>query len=330
MKKLIDVNTPSAEVLAKEAAIWLRRLTSGAATPLDVQAFQLWQQTSAEHRHAFDEVKRQWQLMRPAIGKLLQTDPAIAAVYQQVLSRPPLSRRVFLRAGLGAAAVASIAALTAYQTGWTDLSDWQADYRTATGEQRTVALAESVNVMLNTGTRIERQESGGQAAGMVLLAGEAAIDLTGADKSFNVVAGKGRSMARMTRFEVLSLDERVKVTCIDGTVQVEHPGGTRQLRTGQQAVYNTRAISRVYDVDVAIISAWRRGELVFRETPLPALLAEINRYRPGHIFLMATPPSDNTLSGRFAFANLDGALLQIRQAFHLQARFLPGGVLILS
>ncbi len=333
MKKPIDENAPSADMLAQQAGVWLRRLTSGGVRQLDVRGFQRWQQTSAGHRQAFEEAKRQWQLdqlMRPAIGELLQTDPDVAAVHQRVLSRPFLSRRAFLGAGLGVTAVAGIAALTAYETGWTGLGDWQADYRTATGEQRTVTLAENVNVMMNTGTRIQRQVNDGRAVGMVLLAGETAIDLTGTDKSFNVVAGRGRSSARMTRFDVLSLDDRVKVTCIDGTVQVEHPNGTRQLQSGQQTVYNTRAISGVFSVDIAVTSAWRRGELVFRQTPLPAVLAEINRYRPGHVFLLNTPPGDTTLSGSFAIAKLDDALLQIRQAFHLQARFLPGGVLILS
>ncbi len=326
----IDENAKTADVLAQEARIWLHRLKSGTATYWDVQAFQRWQQTSAEHRQAFDEAKRQWQLMHPAIDTLLHTDPAFADLQQPSPSRFSLSRRAFLGAGLGATAVAGIAAFTAHQALWPGIGDWQADYRTGTGEQRTVTLADSVSVMMNTGTRIQRQESDGRAVGMVLLSGEAAIDLTGADKSFNVVAGKGRSIARMTRFEVLSLDDKVRVTCIDGIVQVEHPNGTRLLHTRQQIVYNSHLVSEVASVDIAVTSAWRHGELVFKHTPLPAMLAEINRYRPGHVFLMNTPTGDIRLSGRFAITNLDAALLQIQHSFNLQARSLPGGLLILS
>ncbi len=330
MMKSVEESAASADELAQEARIWLRRLTSGHATQWDAEAFQHWQRTSAEHRRAFDEAKRQWQLLRPAIGALLQTDPAVAARFQRPSSRRPLSRRAFLGAGLGVAAAAGILAVSSPLGLWPALDDWQADYRTATGEQRTVALAERVNVMMNTGTRIQRQDSHGKAVGMVLLSGEAAIDLTGTDHPFNVVAGKGRSIANLTRFEVLNLDDRVKVTCIDGAVQVEHPAGARLLHGGQQTVYNAHAISRVFSVDLAVASAWRQGELVFKQTSLPAVLEEINRYRPGHVFLMGTPVADDTISGRFAIANLDAALLQIQRSFNLHARSLPGGVLILS
>lgn len=329
MKKRVDEGADADDVIEQEARIWLRRLISDKVTQWDVQAFQRWRQHSDAHRAAFDEAKRQWQQMKPAIGLLLRTDAAAAAAHQRTLNRPNINRRAFL--GLAAsAAVGGIA--VAYAPGglWPAADEWRADYRTATGEQRTLVLSQQVEVIMNTRTSMRRQESHGRVVGMELLSGEAAVELNHADQAFSLAAGQGRCLSNSGQFNIRYLNDRVGVTCLQGSLQVEHPAGTRTLQANQQMVYNARMLSEEYPADPAGISAWRKGELVFKQTPLYSVLAEIDRYRPGHIVLMASSVRDSPLSGRFTLANLDAALLQIQRSFNLQARSLPGGLLILS
>lgn len=319
------------DALQDEARIWLARLAAADVTQMDVQAFKRWQSTSAAHQAAFEQAKVQWQALRPALGELLRVNPRLAARHERLRDGTPRhGRRAFLGAAMGAAAVAGVAVAYPPLGLWAPPGEWGADFHTATGEQREVLLAQRVSLTLNTQTRVRRQPMDGDTLGVALLSGEAAIDLAGEGPSFNVLAGAGRSLAQAGRFEVRYLGERVCVTCVEGLVHVTHPAGQRQLQTRQQLIYDARAISGIASVDANDISAWRRGLLVFRQTPLVQAVAEINRYRRGRVMLASTPPRDSAISGRFSIESLDEALVQIQHSFGLRAQSLPGGLLVLT
>ncbi|QHI97394.1 DUF4880 domain-containing protein [Xylophilus rhododendri] len=315
----------TADALQQEARVWLRRLSGGQATQWDAQAFLRWRERSAAHRTAFAEARRQWQALQPAAGELLRSDPALQALLRPARQRPPARRRAFLGAMAGGAVAAAAAGIAVNYPP----AQWNADYRTATGEQKSLRLGDSVQVVLNTQTSARRQDGG-----LELLEGEAAVDLA-ADlangrQPFCIAAGSGRSLGAAGRFEVRYLDGRVRVACIDGTVRLEHPGGSRLLQARQQAVYDSASVSDVAAIDAAELSAWRHGELVFRQVPLEKVVREINRYRPGRVLLASQSQRQSAVSGRFAIAHLDAALLQIQRSFDLRASTLPGGLLILA
>jgi transmembrane sensor len=334
--KLPDTDgIPDPDTLQEEARIWLSRLAVGEVTQMDVQAFKRWQRSSPAHQAAFEEVKRQWQTMKPALGDLLRSEPKIAARHARLLhgSASHPGRRAFLGAAVSAVAVAGIAGIAIVHPPlglWPSAAEWDADERTATGEQRTLTLAQA-SITLNTQSSLRRSTEDGKLVGIELIAGEAAIDLAPGGKVFSVVAGAGRSLADSGRFEVRHLDNsKVCVTCIEGSVRLEHPVGMRLLQARQQMIYDADSVSSVAGVEPAEVSAWRKGELIFRQTPLVRVVDEINRYRSGRVVLMATAKRNNAVSGRFAIGTLDEALLQIQRSFDLNARSLPGGVLILS
>ena len=325
-------NTTASDQVKREAQAWLRRLTSGEATQIDIQGFRRWRETSPMHLATFAEAKKLWDMLNPAIDQMLRQDAAIAANYRQA-ERPTHrhNRRAFLGFAGSAAAVAGVAAVYPPLGLWPSASEWQADYHTSTGEQRLVRLADGVNVEMNTQTSVNRQNANGDIpAGIKLVAGETAIDLLGNAKPFSVSAGLGRSVAESSRFEVRKLDDKVCVTCIEGQVIVDHPLGSRTVRARQQVVYDKNSLSSPSVVALADWSAWREGTLVFSQTPLVQVVEEINRYRPGKVVLMATHLNNRAVSGRFAIASLDTVLLQIQQSYDLKASSLPSGILILS
>ncbi len=321
----------------REAQAWLRRLASGEATQHDVEGFRRWQDASALHAQAFAEAKRLWKALDPAIGQMMAAQPALLAEHRQAARqrgdnrRPLRQRRAFLGAAVSAVGAAGVvAAVYPPLALWPSVSEWNADFRTATGEQRNVAVADGVGLVLNTQTSVQRQTVDGRTVGIDLIAGEAAVDLSSVRQPFRVVAGTGRSDAQAGRFEVRHLDGSTCVTCIEGSVRVSHPMGARTLQAGQQVVYDAASIGGATGTQGADVSAWRTGVLVFRQTPLARVVEEINRYRPGRVVLMARGLADRAVSGRFAIASLDTVLVQIQRSYDLQARALPGGVLILS
>lgn len=318
------------DAVRKDAHAWVSRLSSGHVTQSDAQALRRWLDISPQHQAAFGQARDQWRVLRPALGRVLEADAAVAARHRRAMGAPRPGRRWFLGGAASALAAAGMAAVYSPLGLWPAASEWGADYRTATGEQRDLALSDRVSVAMNTRTSLRQVSQDGHVVGLDLLAGEAAITLQPA-KRFVVTAGDGRSTAESGgRFEVRYVNGKVCVTCVDGAVRVEHRAGTRLLQSNQQAIYDDRALSGIADVDPHDVLAWQRGELVFKRAPLAAVVDEINRYRPGRVVLLASSTPGSTVSARFRIAELDTALAQIERTFGLRARALPGDVLLLS
>lgn len=333
MKRSINQSFPAADELERQAWAWLRRINSGDVRERDAEAFRRWLHSSPAHHSAFSAARQHWTQIKHAAGGVLCGNAQAAALHQQALRGPNLGRRAFLGAAASAAALGGVALLYPQLERFSSPAEWGADFRTATGEQRVVALAERVEVTLNTQTRIRRQSTGDTRSGIAaidLLEGEAAIDLNAGGKPFSVLAGVGRSVAESGRFEVRHLDGKVCVSCIEGAVRIEHPAGSRLLGANQQLVYDRHALGGAAGIEATTVSAWRRGELVFRQTPLGRALGEIDRYRPGRIVLLNAKVRDQPVSGSFDVALLDLALAQLERTFALSAHALPGGLYLLS
>jgi transmembrane sensor len=320
------------ESLQQDAWAWVSQLNSGSATQWDAHAFRRWRDASPLHQAAFVEAREQWRMLQPALQDLLNTNEAVANYHRQVLKPPRVDRRMFLCAAAGVTVAAGVSGMAVFSPLglWPKAEDWNADYHTATGEQRTLALAEQIKVTLNTRSSIRHLDSADGADVLDLTSGEAAFDVPSVTRAFSVMAGAGCSIATAANFEVKHLEGRTRVTCINGNVRVVHPAGERLLQAQQMTVYNDQSISSIASFDPDEVSAWRRGELVFHQKPLGAVLDEINRYRPGRVVLMANSVREKTLSARFRLDQLDVALLQIQRSFELTSQTLPAGVLVLS
>ena len=313
----------------KDAQAWVRKLTSGHVTEWEAEAFKRWRDADPVHLSAFQEAVHQWGLLESAAGSVLRASPRAAQYHREVMHRPSAGRRAFLGMAVGGATAAGIAAYSPFGL-WPAASQWDADYRTAVGEQREVRLDDRVAVAMNTRTSLRRIGDARQAVGLELLEGEAQVEVSGAGGSFRMTAGVGRVSTNAAEFEVRYLDGRTRITCLQGRVLIEHPAGQRQLQGRQLAVYDNRSISDIAAADVESAVAWRRGEMVFTQAPLPAVLDEINRYRLGRVMLLGDGLRDKTVTARVKIVDIEAALLQLQRSFDLSARSLPAGILLLS
>jgi transmembrane sensor len=330
MKLTDNDNADSADELQKQARHWVRLLSSDEIKSWDYHAFRRWLAMSESHQAAFDEAKQRWDVLKSAVGELLHTRPEVAAYHHKKMAGPDKGRRVFIGAAVGMAALAGIEVVRSPFDLGSVLEGWNADYQTATGEQKTVDVTQSVQVTLNTQTRLRKQTLNENIVGLELVSGEAAINVAGKGGAFAVSAGTGRCTVNAGQFEMRYLDGKVRVACIEGVVQVAHPAGLRTLQARQQAVYSATAISDVNGVDVESVNAWRKGELLFHEIRLTDAITEINRYRSGRVVLLNSAAGNRLVSGRFSVTSLDLALSQLQLTFNLHARELPGGLLFLS
>jgi transmembrane sensor len=72
-------------------------------------------------------------------------------------------------------------------------------------------------------------------------------------------------------------------------------------------------------VDVEAATSWSEGRLTFRSTPLPAAVAEVNRYTRRRIELDAPTLSTVTVTGVFNTGDTDAFIAAAEDLFALEA-----------
>lgn len=322
---MTESDEPQQERLKREALDWLSRISLGEATRDDLAALRRWRDTSPAHAAVLARAGQIWRALEAPVADLVRG----GAASNRRGFRP--SRRAFLVGGSAAvAATIGVMVVRPPLDLWPSLAELAADHRTGTGEQQHLALAEAVSVDLNTRTSIAMRSTDIEPE-MELISGEAAIavDRT-APRPFVVVAADGRMTAYRATFNVRRLGSVVDLTCVDGEVSVECSGRAITLRATQQVSYDTTGLRDVIGVDTVVVTAWRDGVLVFRNTPLVHVIEEVNRYRPGRIILVDAKLGQRLVTARFEIKRLDTVMGQIGSVFKVPIKSLPGGLVLVG
>jgi transmembrane sensor len=320
-----DPRTAERDALQRQAVEWLAHLSSGRATAADAEALKRWCSENPAHAEAFAKANLMWDALGPAARNVASRTAAPAQ------ARPRWTRRAVL-GGAAAAAAGGVAYMAVRPPLglWPSISELGAEYRTATGEQRQIALAGGATVEMNTRTSVTLgAASGGRR--IELIAGEAAITTgSGGAGPVVVIAGGGQTSARDARFDVRIDGTAVCVTCLEGAVEVEQSGGTATLRPAEQLTYGGAGLGRVVGVDAAIVMGWRTGVLTFRHEPLSRVIDEVNRYRPGCIILVDAALGRRRIDASFRLDRIGDVVPQIEHVFGAHATVLPGGIVLLG
>jgi transmembrane sensor len=327
---MIDKPTEHGDVtpIEREAHGWVRRLTSGEASTADGAALRTWCAQSPAHAAAFSEASQFWQAFGPA-GQALRDDEKTLSGSRRFAGRGVTTRRAVV-AGALAASAAGVMIVRPPLGLWPSLSELRADYRTRTGEQRQIAVADGISVQMDSQTSMSIAP-GGETVGVELIAGQASFSLAerGA-KSFRVLAAGGRTIATLAHFDVRLTGTGACVTCLSHDVAVDYRGQRVPLQEGQQVVYDDTGLRAVAAIDPAVASSWQQGIIIFKMTPLADVIDELNRYRSGRIILLTSGLARSPVSGRFRIDQPNEVLTQIERAFSVRRRDLPGGVVLLS
>jgi len=321
-----DTMSQRAQTIQREAQHWVVRLASQQATTDDAQAFKRWCAASAEHASAFVQVRAVWQELRPAAQAVARSERVSAARQAPV--------RAGRRAFLGAALAASAAYLVVRPPLglWPAVTDLAADFHTGTGEQRELVTAEGVVVQMNTRTRIDMRRGSDSAASLELLEGEAEIRTNaGAQvQRLLVTAGPSTIAAERARFNLRFIGGEVCVTCLDGRVEVRRGAAQTTLEAGRQLTYTASGPGVARQVNAEAVSAWRQRQLVFDQTPLATVVAEVNRYRPGKLILTDADIGHKRVHARFSIDRLDDVVALVQEVYQLNVTHLPGGIVLLG
>ncbi|RVD79072.1 FecR domain-containing protein [Pseudomonas koreensis] len=286
----------SAQVL--DAAIaWQLSLDSG--SPLEREEFAKWHSAHEEHARAWRQLGMLDQRFSVANG------PARSALLQ---SREGIRRRV-RKLGSGLASLVAVVGL-ALLVGdrYLPLDYWLADQRTATGEQRTVRLADGTLLNLNTHSAVDVRFDARQRL-IVLQEGEILVETGHGDaRPFIVETREGSMRALGTRFLVKREEQGTRLSVLQSAVAA-HPQNHPQeqiLREGQQVLIRNDGLDSVAALTPGA-DAWTRGMLVVDNARLEDLVHELGRYRRGYLGV-APEVADLRITGSFPLHDTDKAL----------------------
>lgn len=318
--------------LEREAQAWVVRFASSQATSADIEALKQWYAESPAHAAALNKVSRLWDALGPAGEQMVRRNLSVIYAPAPSFGRRRVGRRAFVGGALAGSAASIGYMLFRPPFGlWPSFAELTADYRTATGEQKRIALAGGVSIEMSAETSIAVRSAAPDAHHVELIAGEATIlAMSQASGPFIVTAGSGRSIASEASFDVRYIGATVCVTCLEGALRVEHGDTAEALRPRQQLLYSALGMSGIRAVDPDAVTAWRNGVLIFHATPLAEAIEEINRYRPGKIILVDDALGHRLFNARFRIANVDEVVDQIRQVFGARITSLPGGIVLLG
>lgn len=301
------------EVL-EEAAIWQARLrdaAAGAVAGRQVRAeFGRWLLRDTRHRQAFAEMEALWGALEEPVEQWLAELETGARSRASRWSSLAMIACLLLAAFLG----------VGWQQDW--LAQWQGDYVTAVGETAAIELEDGSRIALNTDSALAI-DFGSEVRRVRLIQGEAWFNVSSADpRPFIVVTDPGSVTVTGTRFNVRLAGEVAIASLDEGQVVLRAADVAEDkpvaLAPGWQSVLASDGISPPELFDRTEITAWRRGQAVFYNTPLAAVVATLNRYRPGRIVVVGETLNQLRVSGVFAVDDPDAALNVIANTLPIQ------------
>ena len=321
------------EAIEKEAARWLARLHSGDIQDADRARLEHWLAEDPRHRTAFDQAEHCWRQLeglkhRPIVQNTLKnhTRPEPVADKSRRSDRFPIRRRSL---AFNAAASFFLVAILFYAyPRWTI---WNADYRTETGEIRSLSLADTSTVVLNTATALDQSFSRVERR-LEIIEGEAYFQVAkDPSRPFIVAAGSIQIRALGTEFAVRSEENTIHVTVTEHRVEITGPNSpARVVEAGQQLripLDSTGESLATADTDRSL--AWRQGRLIFESATLEQVAQELNRYRPGLVLVLGEDAAKKRVSGVFEINDLDRVLRVIQSTLQLQSWSIGDRVLVL-
>lgn len=272
------------------------------------EAHRSWLECDPSHQQAWERLGRlqeKFDLVTPGIAR-------------PTLNRARAKRRDVLKV-LSILLAASAAGGVAWQT--TPLPNLMADQRTGAGERRRVRLDDGSQLQLNTATAVDIHYSA-QLRELSLLGGEILIE-TARDtlaRPFIVHTHQGSIRALGTRFIVRQEGRQTRVCVLEHAVEVRRASSTEAVRvdTGQQLSFSDTGLGTLQSADLQA-DAWTRGMLVVNDWRLGDFIAELQRYRSGHL---GCDPAIAALriSGAFHLGNTDTVLENLTTTLPVRVR----------
>ncbi|MEN5030471.1 FecR family protein [Pseudomonas sp. Ps21-P2] len=300
-------------------------------TVADQACFSRWLHADPAHAEAYAQAQVLWELSEEPAATLAEEDAAALDALLRKMDAPTLQR--LPRWGAALAMAACLVLMVSVGMGWNPqrwAEDLSADYVSAPGQVRTVALADGSQVTMDADSAIAVHFDAGERH-VELRRGAAFFQVTHTGQPFVVDGGRGETRVLGTQFEVRLQPVGAQVTVLSGRVGVKAASDALQqiLTAGQRVTYDRERTSDPQPVDSESQLAWRQGWLNYSRTPLADVISDLNRYYPGRIMLLNDQLAAKTVSGSFPSRDPQAVLAALKSVIGFEQYEALGRVIVI-
>ncbi|AIG01875.1 sigma factor regulatory protein, FecR/PupR family [Pseudomonas fluorescens] len=300
-----------------EAAQWFVRLQAQPLSVEDQGLFDAWCGEHPAHQYEFEVLQGVW-----------SAADLLPKVRLQALAATPVprKRRAVVRYAMAASVLAVAVGLGLF-SGLEPAAVYDAQFRTALGERRQVALPDGSLMDLNSRSVVVVHYEKGQR-GIELKQGQALFSVEhDTSRPFVVQAGAGQVTVTGTRFDVRRDDDQTRVVVEAGTVKVQghaaQPVVTLTAGLGT-SIDSQGAVEAARPVNAQALMAWQTGKLVFNDASLAEVAREVSRYREKPLRVSAAT-RNLRLTSVFKSSDTDALLKALPHILPVALRTLPDG-----
>ncbi len=306
---------PRAKDIKTTAAGWIERRDRADWTDHNQAELDAWLAKSPAHLLAYHRAASIW----------ISADRLVA------LRQPPsapMEKKEKLHSSFGVKAITAmiVASVLGAATLFFTQSKEQT-FETPVGGHRLVTLADGTLIELNTNTLVRANLKSGHRLA-ILERGEAYFRVAhDVARPFEVTVGPREINVLGTEFMVRKDQDMLRVALFNGRVEIgaaaDIPSSSIVvLKPGDVLTATARTLSVAHSAkaDLANLSSWRRGVLVFDHTALSKVADEYNRYNQQKIVIADEASSRLKMSGTMPTNNLAEFKSIARKVFNLQVR----------
>jgi transmembrane sensor len=297
--------------LVDQAIQWMIKLRFNVADDASTAAFDRWLHTSAEHQQVWQRVAT----MNDDFNQL----PAQVGRHALQGARQRISRREGLKL-LGL--VAGAAGLTWLGRDYTPLPGLMADYRTATGERRWVALDDGSKIQLNSASAFDATFSAERRL-LHLHRGEMLVNTGVDDRPLWVQTRDGYLRALGSRFLVREEAQGTLLAVQQGAVALfanSREANARQvLKPGEQVLFDHTGVHAPI-ANGLDPWGWSDGVISAHNMRLDDFLSELSRYRNG-LLRCSEAVAGLRVSGTYQLNDTDQVLSLVAQSLPVDVTY---------
>lgn len=274
-KSILPENSTQIPVeVSQQATEWYVRLQADDVTEQEITEFQTWLQTSQQHQKAW-KCLEQFGLSLDSLKHPLLKQ-ALLSIDQKAPSRNLFPTKSITYIIMLGGSIVTIIAMQPQQL-W---QQWQADYKTQIGEQKSIQLADGSQIILNTDTVVNVNYNHKQRQ-IELIKGEIHLEVAKdpQHRPFSVSNRDGLIQDIGTTFNIRQYDKHTVLAVSEGEVLVTATKSQNKahVHAEQQVLFNQYQIQNIKAID-SKYSTWKNGMLSVYKMPLNEFLTELNRY----------------------------------------------------
>jgi transmembrane sensor len=311
--------------------ILIGKIVSGNATPEEIKELEQWKISADENMLLFEKSKKAWEKGDKYITEtnLQQDKSKLEKEYNRYLSDKvrKMSRQSFIYKIAAVLAFPIALAIGWYLFGESEksvqLTEQFCEISSPKGHVSKATLPDGTEVWINTNSSIVYDASAfNRSKREIQLKGEAYFEVTASEeKPFTVITPHANVKVTGTSFNVNAYPSSLlfETVLAEGKIELQLKSGTTEslhVEPNQRVIFNS--INKKFDVqqvEAEMFSAWRNGEVIFKDATLADLVKELERIYDIQFHLKPASLGELRFRGMFSYNNnLIEALEKIKKS----------------